>query len=63
MSSGVTYSVIHGLNTPSIMVNTWDDNTGELVMVDVVKTQSNPNNSIDINSVTTLSNVRIVIIG
>lgn len=63
MSSGVTYSVTHGLNTPSIIVNTWDDDTGELVLIDVVKKQSDPNNSIDVNSVTTLSNVRIVIIG
>ena len=60
MSSGVTYSVSHGLNTPSVLVNTWDDNTGELIIIEVVKTS---NNSIDINSVSTLSDVRVVLIG
>ena len=60
MSSGVTYSVTHGLNTPSVLVNTWDDTTGELIIVDVVKTS---NNSLDINSTTTLTGVRIVVIG
>ena len=60
MSSGVTYSVSHSLNTPSVLVNTWDDDTGELIIIDVVKTS---NNSIDVNSTSTLSNVRIVVIG
>ena len=60
MSSGVTYSVSHGLNTPSVLVNTWDEDTGELIIFDVIKTS---NNSIDVNSSTTLANVRIVAIG
>lgn len=60
MNSGVTYSISHSLNTPSVLVNTWDDDTGELIIIDVVKTS---NNSIDVNSTSTLSNVRIVVIG
>ena len=60
MNSGVTYSISHGLNTPSVLVNTWDEDTGELIIFDVIKTS---NNSIDVNSSTTLSNVRIVAIG
>lgn len=60
MSAGVTYSITHGLNTPGIIVNTWDETTGEQIVVNVVKTS---NNAISINSVTTLSDVRVVVVG
>ena len=59
MTAGVTYSVSHNLNTPAPIVNTWDEDTGELIVIDVVK---KTNNLMDISSTTTLSNVRIVII-
>ena len=60
MSAGVTYSITHGLNTPGIIVNTWDETTGEQIVVNVVRTS---NNAISINSVTTLSDVRVVVVG
>lgn len=60
MSSGVTYSITHGLNTPSIIVNTWDETTGEQISINVIKTS---NNSIDVSSLTTLSDVRVVVLG
>ena len=60
MNSGVTYSVSHGLNTPSIVVNTWDDTTGDQIVIDIVRTS---NNNIDISSTTTLSSVLVVVIG
>lgn len=60
MSAGVTYSLTHSLNTSSILVNTWDETTGDQIIVDVVRTSDN---SIDVNSVSTLSSVRIVVIG
>lgn len=60
MSAGVTYSVTHSLNTSSIVVDTWDDDTGEQIIVNVVRTSDN---SIDVNSVSSLSNVRFVVIG
>ena len=59
MTAGVTYSVSHNLNTPAPIVNTWDEDTGELIVIDVVK---KTNNLMDISSTTTLSNVRIVIV-
>jgi uncharacterized Zn-binding protein involved in type VI secretion len=60
---GVTYSVVHALNTSSIMFNLWDDDTGELLIVDVKKTTGNTLNSVDVNSSLSISNGRIVIIG
>ena len=60
MNSGVTYSVSHGLNTPSIVVNTWDDTTGDQIVIDIVRTS---NNNIDISSTATLSSVLVVVIG
>jgi len=59
MTGGITYSITHNLNTLAPIVNTWDETTGELITIDVVK---KTNNLIDISSTTTLSNVRIVII-
>jgi hypothetical protein len=59
MTLGVTYSITHNLNTPAPIVNTWDEDTGELIIIDVIK---KTNNIIDISSTTTLSNVRIVVI-
>ena len=58
MSAGVTYSVSHNLNSTAILVNTWDEDTGELILLNVSKTS---NNIIDVNSVSTLSNVRFVV--
>ena len=60
MNSGVTYSVTHGLNTPSIVVNTWDDITGDHIIIDILRTS---NNNIDISSTSTLTSVMIVVIG
>ena len=60
MSSGATYSITHGLNTPSIIVNTWNDITGDQIVIDILRTS---NNNIDISSTTTLSSVLVVVIG
>jgi hypothetical protein len=60
MSAGVTYSITHGLSTPAIIVNTWDETTGEQLNLSVAKTS---NDAIDINSVNTISSVRIVVMG
>jgi hypothetical protein len=59
MTGGITYSINHNLNTPAPIVNTWDETTGELITIDVVK---KTDNSMDISSSTTLSSMRIVII-
>ena len=60
MTMGTTYSIMHNLNTTATVVNTWDEITGELITIDVVKTSVN---NIDISSNTTLSSMRIVVIG
>ena len=59
MTGGITYSINHNLNTPAPIVNTWDETTGELITIDVVK---KTDNLMDISSSTTLSSMRIVII-
>ena len=59
MTAGVTYSIAHNLNTVAPIVNTWDEDTGELITIDVHKMT---NNLIDVSSTTTLPNVRIVVI-
>lgn len=59
MNAGTTYSITHSLDTPAPIVNIWDESTGELIYIDVVKKSSNV---IDISSSTTLSSVRIVVI-
>ena len=60
MTMGITYSISHNLNTVSVLVNTWDEATGQLIGINVVKTS---NNNIDISTATTLSSVRIVVVG
>jgi len=60
MSAGVTYSISHGLNTLSPVVNIWNEDNGELVIVDVFRKNANV---IDIYSTETISNVRFVAIG
>jgi hypothetical protein len=60
MTSGVTYSIIHGLNTQDIVVNTWDEVTGENIFVNVTKTS---NNQIDILAENYIPSVRVVVIG
>jgi len=60
MTMGITYSIAHNLNTLSSIVSTWNETTGELVTMNVVKTS---NNNIDISTATTLSSVRIVVVG
>lgn len=60
MTMGITYSISHNLNTVSPLVNTWNDTTGQLVTINVVKKS---NNNIDISTSTTLSSVRIVVVG
>ena len=59
LTAGTTYSISHGLSTDAPIVNTWDESTGELITIDVIK---KTNNIIDISSSTTLSSVRIVVI-
>jgi len=65
MTSTVTYTITHGLNTPSIMVNAWNEITGDQITtgalgtITIVKTS---NNAIDVTSSSTLANVRFVII-
>jgi hypothetical protein len=60
MTMGTTYSIAHNLNTTATVVSTWDEATGEIITIDVVKTTSN---NIDISTTTTLSSVRIVVVG
>jgi hypothetical protein len=60
MTSGVTYSIIHGLDTQDIVVNTWDEITGENIFVNVIKTSSN---QIDILADNYIPSVRVVVIG
>ena len=59
MTAGTTYSITHNLATPSPMVNTWNEDTGELISVVAIK---KTDNTMDVSSSTTLSNVRIVVI-
>ena len=60
LSSGVTYSVSHNLGTNDIICSVWDDTTGELLIINVVRTSTN---SIDINSAVSISSARIVVLG
>jgi len=60
MTMGTTYSIAHNLNTTATIINTWDETTGELIITDAVKTNIN---NIDISTTTTLSSVRIVVVG
>ena len=60
MNSGVTYSIIHGLNTHDIVVNTWDEVTGENIFVNVIKTSAN---QIDLLAENYIPSVRVVVIG
>ena len=59
MTGGITYSITHNLNTDAPMVNTWDETTGELITIGILK---KTNNSMDISTTTTLSSMRIVVI-
>ena len=59
-TGGVTYSITHGLNTKDIVFNFWDENTGELITISVVRTGLN---TVDVNSAVSISSGRIVIIG
>lgn len=59
-SAGTTYSITHGLNTNDIVFNFWDDTTGELIMINVVRTSVN---TVDVNSAVAVTNGRIVILG
>jgi len=58
--NSVTYSVIHNLNTDSIVYNSWDDLTGEQILINAVVTT---NNILDVSSNYDIPNVRIVIVG
>ena len=60
MTSDVTYTIIHGLNTHDIVVNTWDEITGENIFVNVIKTSSN---QIELLAENNIPSVRVVIIG
>jgi len=60
MTMSTTYSIAHNLNTPATVVSMWDETTGELITVDVIKTS---NNNIDISTNTTLTSARIVVVG
>ena len=60
MTMGTTYSIAHNLNTTATVVSTWNETTGDLITIDVVKKTSN---NIDISTATTLSSVRIVVVG
>lgn len=56
----VFYPVTHGLNTPGIVVDCWDENTGDQIIISIKRTSDN---AIDILSSSTQSNARIVVIG
>ena len=60
LTSGVTYSISHSLNTPSVIFDAWDEITGDQISLNVNKTS---NNTIDINSSVSLLNVRVVVLG
>lgn len=59
-TSGVTYSINHALNTNNILVNVWNDATGELIVMNVTRTSVN---AVDVNSSVSISSGRIVIMG
>ncbi len=54
-----TYSITHGLNSSSILLNLWDEDTGTLIIGNVKKTSLN---TVDIMLTATISNGRVVII-
>lgn len=59
-TGGVTYSINHALSTDNIVVNVWNETTGELIYVKATKTSAN---DVDLNSTVTLASGRIVIMG
>ena len=60
MSAGVGYNIVHNLNTNDITVTAWDETTYELITIDVDRQSSD---DITVTSVSTLSSVRIVVMG
>lgn len=63
--AGITYSILHGLNSTSILYNFWDSDSGELMVVGVKKGGTYGGtyslNYIDVNSSVYISNGEIVI--
>ena len=58
LSAGVTQSVAHGLSTNNIIINTWDETTGDLLILSTRRTSVD---NIDIRSSVNVD-VRVVII-
>lgn len=59
-SAGVTYSINHGLATNNILINIWNDATGDLINLGTKRTSIN---TVDLYSTQNFSSVKIVIIG
>jgi hypothetical protein len=59
-SAGVTYSINHGLGTNNILINIWNDATGDLINLGTKRTSIN---TVDLYSTQNFSSVKIVIIG
>jgi hypothetical protein len=57
--ANVTYSIVHNLNSNSIIFNLWDEDVGDLIYPNVEKINLN---EIIIKTTATVSNGRIVII-
>lgn len=60
MSAGVGYNIVHNLDSNDITVSAWDESTYEMIMLDVDRGSSN---DITVTSLSTLSSVRIVVMG
>lgn len=58
--AGVTQSFNHDLHSNSVLINTWDDITGEQIIMNVKRVDID---NIEIQSLSNLDNVRVVILG
>jgi hypothetical protein len=63
MTGGTTYSVAHNLGTNAYCLTTFDESTGEVIQLDAARTVGYETTNVDLYSVTTLNNVRVVIVG
>ena len=60
LPGGFPYNIVHNLNSNDITVTAWDEDTLQIVILDVDRGSSN---DITVTSISTLSNVRIVVMG
>lgn len=60
MAAGVAYNIVHNLDSNDITVTAWDETTYQVIILDVDRGSSN---DITVTSISSLTNVRIVIMG